>query len=84
MMTDNKFDVADRVRRVPFAGMNEPDRFGNVSEVYFGMPNGQGKADMFYAVLWDDSGQVERGYMRCGLELIYDAIGTFCVPGRQS
>lgn len=60
----------DRVRR---AGEY---RFGTVTEVYYSKPSHIGQVDTQYAVMWEDTGYEERGYLECGLERVYSEVSV--------
>lgn len=55
--------VGDRVRSHGWAWKNEPDRIGTVTELYRGQASALDKGLELIAVRWDDTGQVERGYI---------------------
>ncbi len=61
----DELQVGDHVERVVFRG--EASRTGTIEDVYRSAPSTNGESIALYAVQWDDSGYIERGYMRHGL-----------------
>jgi hypothetical protein len=60
------FEVGDQVVRNGLKMRDEPTRRGEVVEVYFSQQNAVGQRERMYAVRWDDTGLVERGYLDGG------------------
>jgi hypothetical protein len=58
----------DRVRCRKDLGDLQSWRYGVIDKVYQGMPDGNGNRETLYAVCWDDTKVVERGYLRISLE----------------
>jgi hypothetical protein len=60
--------IGDRVTRWRVS-VHEAQRYGSVVEIYTNTPNRTGVVPptTLYAVRWDDTGEVERGYMAGGL-----------------
>lgn len=65
---ENKFKVGERVTRTG-KEQSDPRRRGSIERAYESMPNGQGQGVSLYAVRWDDTKQVEVGYMDINLEI---------------
>lgn len=66
------FNVGDRVSRPrDLQGSTADDRiefrYGAITEIYQGHADGLGRSATFYAITWDDTGRVERGYL--GMDL---------------
>lgn len=76
--------VGDRVVRSGFKWKSEPDRFGEVVEVYNGVSTATTQGVSMVAVRWDDTGQVERGYFN-GVSMLrrYVAVPTVVIPDAE-
>ena len=62
------FAINDRVVRMKYINDRQSLRHGVVTEVYPSAKNLDGVSLTLYAVRWDDTGLVERGYLATGLE----------------
>ena len=66
-MAVETFKVGDAVcRRNPFT--TDVTRMGTVVEVYQTVPSYAGSKGTLYAVQWDDTKLIERGYLGVGLQ----------------
>lgn len=74
------FQVGDQVVRFGYASRGEPNRIGEVVEVFGSTPNGRNERDTMYAVRWRDNGQVMRGYLAVGLEH-FQPLPPILLPG---
>ena len=59
-MNDNELQVGDRVSR----SLLGETKFGVITEVCPGAPNGLGQRLTFYTVQWDGAPRPDRGHMR--------------------
>jgi hypothetical protein len=80
MGSTKSFQVGDQVIRSGYALRAEPNRIGEVVEVYRSTPNGRNECDTMYAVRWRDNGQVTRGYLAVGLDH-YFQLPPILLPG---
>lgn len=63
----SELTVGDRVIQPGLKFRDEPDRRGEIVEVYWGLQNAVGHRQKFWAVRWDDRQDVvERGYIAGG------------------
>jgi hypothetical protein len=69
---DSKFKIGDRVtRRLRFRG--EPERHGTITDVKFSFQDYMHQSHIVYSVLWDDTKQIEVGYLEIGNGLELEA-----------
>lgn len=60
--------VGDRVTRPRFLNDREATpRHGTITEVYRSVPSAVGTSHVLFAVRWEDTDLVERGYLENGL-----------------
>jgi hypothetical protein len=57
------FKIGDLVVRQGFQWNNEPDRHGEVVDLYRGVSSAVGPGEAMMAIKWMDTGLIERGYL---------------------
>lgn len=72
--------VGDRIKRRGDLNDRTSWRYGAITEIYQGVPDGKGHTMPMYAVKWEDTGAVERGYLRVSLIAVPADLPPIVVP----
>ena len=70
----DEINLGDRVVCTGWKWLNEMDRHGEVVECYRGVASHDNPGIEMLAIKWDDTGLVERGYLRYGGRLTKEVL----------